>query len=110
MYKKTGILTEHFSRDKDIALSFNFESEMHSDQDWESDDDKEIWDKFIIYEDSAGLKIWKFIHVICCLTSSYFFAYVAAFYHPDGFWWWGIEVFYEIVFLMDIIRNFLTEY
>lgn len=48
--------------------------------------------------------------MICCLTSSYFFAYVAAFYHPDGFWWWGIEIFYELIFLLDIVRNFLTEY
>lgn len=48
--------------------------------------------------------------MISCLTSSYFYAYVAAFYHPDEYWWSDAELIYEIIFVVDMGVNFITEY
>ena len=48
--------------------------------------------------------------MISCLTSSYFYAYVGSFAHPDGDWWTKFEIVYEMIFLVDMGVNFITEF
>ena len=107
--KRTGIIPSLWDLQKDVQISFNLLPEEENPFD---DDEKPIdfWEMVIISQNSKILYVWKAIYMLSCLTSSYFYAYVAAFYHPDKGWWLRTEINYELIFLLDIGVNFITEY
>ena len=107
--KRTGISPSLIDLQKDVETSFNLIPEEDNPYD-DVDKPVDFWEMIIIPQDSKILYVWKAIFMISCLTSSYFYAYVAAFYHPDEGWWLRTELIYELIFLVDIGVNVITEY
>lgn len=83
----------------------------------------EIWKYFIVGEQSAFSAVWAFFDIICCISSSYLYAYIAAFGmkdfgytkkdpigHDQEEFFISVEITFEIIFMLSIIKQFLTEY
>lgn len=66
----------------------------------------------VISRKSKILAVWYFGYILCCLLSSYFYIYIAAFQHKDitDKWWIDSEIYFEAIFFISIILNFLTDY
>jgi phosphatidylglycerophosphate synthase len=83
------------------------------DEDDHSGEEVSIISLIIITEKSKVLRVWYFGYIVCCLLSSYFYVYVAAFQHNESenkYWWLEAELYFEGIFLISIILNFLTDY
>lgn len=75
------------------------------------EDSSSFWHIFIIARKSIIYKLWSVFEVFCCLSSSYIYAYMAAFENPEhGTTLFDLFLFYEIIFLVAFMLNFLVEY
>lgn len=79
----------------------------------------QIWKYFIMAENSALSILWNFVDIFSCIFSSYFYAYLAAFGMKDPSQgsdgnddavFSTIEMVYESIFILSILKQFLTEY
>jgi hypothetical protein len=85
------------------------EDEHNNESDESSDAD--VYQSFIISQESLLDDILEAIYVLCCLISPYFYAYLALHGHEEGnmtaIW---TTLFFEGVFVVSILKNFITEY
>ena len=68
-------------------------------------------DYLIFSTTNPMIVVWRALHTLNCLFSSYFYAYLAAFgvpvYQTTS---WYLDWFFQIIFLLSMILEFLTAY
>lgn len=68
-------------------------------------------DRLVISIDNPVYHFWKIFVVIACIASSLIYAYLAAFKTPsDGTNLYHISLFFELIFCLDMIVQFLLEF
>lgn len=74
-------------------------------------DEYEYLINWAIGQSSAFTVRWKQIHITLSVLSSYFYCYIIINYeHALQSWEYVFLLFFDVYFLTDIIRKFLTEY
>jgi len=75
------------------------------------EEDEDIYQFFTLPENSAFQIFCTYLIIICCITSSYMYAYLGAFGAKASTpLIEGLSVFFDIVFALDILRKFLSQY
>jgi len=70
------------------------------------------WQSYIIISCKSQFSTcWHFVDIISCITSSYFYAYLATFGFDSIDYSGTIVVYiYESVFVVSMIKHFLTDF
>jgi len=68
--------------------------------------------KLIVFSEISTFSIyWNGLDILSCVISSYFYAYLGCFGHDAiSNSVFGVIVTFEVVFVLSLIKNFITDY